>query len=102
MKLEFNNINEIIDFLKELGYTVEKCNWKIDKVCSGIDEKEENSDEKKESLEDWWKKIPQNPYPLNPYNPYYPNYPNYPIVTFDAMNDPSLSEKFGRCKAETK
>lgn len=95
MKLEFNGLEEVIDFLKNIGYTVEKINWKIDKVCE-----EGKSNEEKELSDDWWKKLPQNPYPFNPYNPYYPTCPTYPIVTFDAMNDPSLSEKFGRCKAE--
>lgn len=88
MKLEFNNINEIIDFLKEIGYTVEKnlcCPCKTDEKTLTINDK----DLKEIWKDDWWK---------NPYQPYYPTniptYPYQPITTFDAQNDPELSKKF--------
>lgn len=92
MELKFNSIDEIISFLTEIGYEVNK------KCCGKC--KEENTGEgtlTKEIDEDWWKKIPQNPYPYSPTNPYTPWYPNYPIVTYDAMSDPHLSSKFPKC-----
>ena len=85
MELKFNNFRELVDFLDEIGYTLttkEKKEEAMDKQLK-ITEKD---------LKDFWK---ENPW--NPYNPYAPTYPNYPIVTFDAMFDDNLSDKFGKC-----
>ncbi len=85
MKLEFDNIDEMVAFLKHLGYNVEQ-------------PKEVKEDDIEEKKDDLTKNIPQVPYPYMPTSPYTPWYPNYPIVTYETMKDPNLSSKFGTCK----
>lgn len=91
MELIFENIEEIIDFLKDIGYYIVKNNENIEKVT------EEELEEEKGNTKDWIKDLPKSPYPYIPTNPYIPWYPNYPMVTFDAIHDPNLSSKFGTC-----
>lgn len=92
MKLEFNNINEMLDFLKEIGYSIEKKDTTVENL------NEAETTEEKENIKDWIKDLPKNPYPYIPTNPYNPWYPNYPIVTYmEVMRDPNLSSKFGTC-----
>ena len=91
MKLEFNNINEILDFLQEIGYSIEKKDLAVENTS------EIETTEDKDDKNDWIKDFPKNPYPYIPTNPYNPWYPNYPIVSWEAMRDPNLSSKFGTC-----
>lgn len=84
MKLEFNNINEVIDFLKEIGYNVEKQYFTMPK--------EDNKEEDNKQVDEWWKKNYQ-PYPFST-----PSYPYPPLTYYNAQIDPNLSEKFKLCQ----
>lgn len=90
MKIEFNNLTEILDFLKEIGYKVTK------QDCCGNCKKEgKESDEPLNILEKTFKTNPEDfkELPKNPFTPTYPYYPSFPIVTC-VKEDPELSKKF--------
>jgi hypothetical protein len=92
MKLEFDTLDEMINFLIMLGYRVEK------RTIEGMEEIEGKIEEKTltitdKELEEMRKKFPQNPYPYPTTSPYYPIYPSYP-VTCDTRQDENLSSKF--------
>jgi hypothetical protein len=96
MRLEFNNLAEIFNFLEEIGYNVTK---KCCKTCKEKEERDKVDDENliftEEKIKDL--KFPPSPStPYNPFTPYYPIYADYPITTttYDAATqDPEFSKK---------
>lgn len=79
MKLEFNSLTEIIDFLKEIGYTVEKQDFLSN------EEFQKKLDEIKHTPA---RKL--NDIPWNPFEPHYPSYP-YPPIT---VTNEQIKEKW--------